>query len=449
MQIDPIDYLDGVLLSSPSKSYSHRAFVLALLANSPSQIINPLIEGDVGVTIDFCKQLGAKINPIKNPKYSDKVVVIEVIPPQKRVAPAKPINGQNSGTSIRLLTALSAVFPGVTRIYGTFFDRKRPLSPLLDALIQLGIMVKDTENPLGVELTSQHPTAGIVNIPGDISSQFITSLMYLAPQLQPSEKFHETIINLTTPAKSYPYLQISEEMLITFGIKFTVNFDSNLIGKYVIPAGQSYPGRIYHIPGDFSSAAFILVAAALNPFPKSVTIHNLNMQDNQGDKMIVSILKRAGAKITVDDELHEITIIGANILTGLEVDCSQIPDLFPILCVLGIFSEDRTRLYNASHVRIKETDRIAVMVRELRKMGAIIEEIPDGVIIDGPQSIKGIPIVHDQDHRIAMAMTIAGLYARSSSQLEHPEVVRDSFPKFFSDLREIGAKLTRSSNEKE
>lgn len=441
MKILPIDFLEGEVLASPSKSYSHRAFALALMATSPSKIINPLIEGVGEVMIDFCRHLGATFESINDPSYPPSYRIFKITPPTNRKAPTKKIDGKNSGTSIRILTALAPLFSGDIQILGTFFDRKRPLGELLDALSQIGVTSEETENPNGVIIHSVHPDAGIMNIRGDISSQYITGLLLLAPHLKGTSKYQETIINITTPAKSFPYLQITQKMFNEFGIQMRAEFDENLLGRYIVPANQSYPGRTYMVPGDFSSAAFILVAAALNPFPKTVTIRNLDLTDPQGDKAIITILQKAGAKIKINEVDHVVEVTGGEFLYGQPIDCGQIPDLFPILCVLGVYSNEITRIYNAKHVRIKETDRVALMVRELKKMGAKIDEFEDGVQIVGPQSLIGSTIEHQEDHRIAMSLTVATMYARSPSIISHPDVVKDSYPEFFEDLRKLGAKF--------
>jgi 3-phosphoshikimate 1-carboxyvinyltransferase len=441
MKIFPIDFLEGELLASPSKSYSHRAFALALMATSPSKIINPLIEGVGEVMIEFCRHLGANFESIEDPAYPSTYKIYRITPPKVRKAPTEKIDGKNSGTSIRILTALAPLFSGDIQIFGTFFDRKRPLGELLDALAQIGVKSEEVENPKGVLIHSIHPDAGIINIRGDISSQYITGLLMLAPHLKATAHCHESIINITTPAKSFPYLQITQKMFEEFGIQMKAEFDDQLLGRYIIPANQSFPGKEYIVPGDFSSAAFILVAAALNPFPKKVIIQNLDLQDPQGDKAIISILQKAGAKIQIDETQRLVEVTGGEYLYGQQIDCGQIPDLFPILCVLGIYSNETTRIYNAKHVRIKETDRVMLMVRELRKMGAKIDEFDDGVLIVGPQSLIGTTIDHQEDHRIAMSLTIATMYSRSPSILPHHEVVKDSYPNFFEDLRKIGAKF--------
>ena len=453
MRINPLRKLEGSVFSSPSKSYSHRALALSLNAKSPSFLINPLLKGDVGVTMDFCRAYGAQILEVPNDSENIGIsvepqeTVIKVIPPKNLQCPESPINGGNSGTSIRIMSALAGLVEGSTKISGIFFEKERPIAPLLDALAQVGIQSETATNPSGVTITPQSPMARNIDIPGDISSQFITGLLCLAPKFTLSSDHRETKINLTTPAKSYPYLQITEEIMTDFGIQFQANFDSNLQGGYIVPAGQNYSGIPYRVPGDFSSAAFILAAAALNPFPETITIKNLNPSSIQGDRAIIDILKRMGAAITTDQTNQTVTVTGGEFLEGKAIDCSQTPDLFPILCVLGVFARQHTRIFNAQHVRIKETDRIAIMIRELRKMGVEIREYDDGIEIEGPQHIRGGLIDHENDHRIAMAMSVAALFARTPSELTRPEIVQDSYPNFYSDLKSLGAEIENDGTD--
>jgi 3-phosphoshikimate 1-carboxyvinyltransferase len=451
IEIFPIDFLEGIIASSPSKSYSHRAFAISILATTPSYIINPLVVGDVSVTIKFCKAFGAEIKLYSLKDNEDgldldldsKDIIFKIIPISKFKAPEGKIDGGNSGTSIRIMCSLAGLLEGTTTISGSFFEKKRPLEPLLSALSQLNIDCQEIEGNLGIKISPTNPISSIVEIPGDISSQFITALLFLAPHLKKinnSDGDH-TLINIVSPIKSYPYLKITEQVLTDFGIKFSVNIEENLLGRYIIPSGQTYKGRKYVVPGDFSSAAFILVAAALNPFPNEVIITNIDMNSPQGDKKIVEILEKIGAKISIDGKNSSITVTGGEFLNGFKYDCSQTPDLFPILCVLGLFANHDTTLFNATHLRIKESDRIAVMVRELRKMGAVIQEHDDGVFIQGPQQLVGTHINHSHDHRIAMALSIAALFARSTSTMNHKEIVSDSYPGFFEDLQKIGASI--------
>ncbi len=476
--------MEGEISASPSKSFSHRAFALALMAQTPSFLINPLTLGDVGTTITFCEKFGARVEEIQwkeevksghfnslssplsslhNLNVDQTERLLKFTPPKDFFAPQEAINAKNSGTSIRIMTALATLFKGETRITGDFFNRNRPIDPLIDALTQIGVEIEylkskgTKKNMKGLKIIGDRKSfPGKIQIPGDISSQFITALMFLAPNLkgnkeQNKEKqikpLNATHIILTTPAKSYPYLKISENILSDFNIEFSSQFGKDLKGSYTIPSNQSYSGKVYRIPGDFSSMAFPLVAGSIikskndGGSEKPVIIKNLDFHSPQGDKEIVSILKKCGANIDVKQEQKKIVIRRSNKLVAFSHDCSQTPDLFPILSVLALFCEGTSTIYNAKHVRIKETDRIAVMARELEKMGADLEERADGIVITGPQKLNACEIKHDRDHRIAMAMVVASMFAEGCSLLMNPEVVKDSYPRFFEDLEKLGLEI--------
>jgi len=283
MKIQPLINFEGQIACPPSKSYSHRAFFFALMADSPSYIINPLISGDLEVTINFCESLGAKIvesekSNFKVDKFpsdiSDIDSIYEIIPPQNLKSPIGNLDGKNSGTSIRIITALTAIIPDQITILGRFFKLKRPLKPLLEALSALETSWEYLESNLGVKINPRYSNATEFKIRGDISSQFITSLLLLAPNLKSTHSNPNTIINLTTPAVSTPYLKLTEEIMTKFGISFNVDLNSEKFMRFTIPADQKYKGKIVKIPGDYSSAAFIIATAALNPFPSEVVISN-------------------------------------------------------------------------------------------------------------------------------------------------------------------------------
>jgi len=157
--------------------------------------------------------------------------------------------------------------------------------------------------------------------------------------------------------------------------------------------------------------------------------------------VLIEILQKVNADIKIDELSQNLIINGGKFLDGVKFDCKDYPDLFPILCVIGLFSNGNTILYNLEHVKTKESNRVAIMIRELQKMGAIIESIEENkaIMIKGPQQIKGIKIIHENDHRIAMALTVAALFARSESTIVKPEIVNDSYPNFFKDLKLLGA----------
>lgn len=431
LKINPItNALSGEITAPSSKSYSHRAFIAASLADGISIIKNPLTIGDVGVTINILKALGVKIL-----EKSDNTYIV------KRDKNAfksykKPLDCGNSGTTLRIFSALSLLVEGGLTLKGDFLRNKRPILPLLEALEKLGGRFKLSGDKLKIK--SKRVLCDKIKIHGDISSQFITALLILCPLLK-CEKKDYFEIEVTSPLVSKPFIDITLDVLNTFGINIQANFES---GKFYITNEQTYRSQSFTIPGDFSSAANIMVAGVLSQNPSFIIINNLSTKIYQGDKKILEILSEMGANIKIDDEKNQVIINGNikdNPLKGIEIDCTDIPDLFPILSVIGAFAEGKTILYNASNLRLKETDRISAMARELRKMGVDVIEEDDKLTIFHTEKFNGIKIDHNNDHRIAMACSIAALYADSSSYIQNSDIVKDSYPSFFEDLKELGA----------
>ncbi len=432
IKIDPTDCLNGEITAPSSKSYSHRAFIAASLADGVSLIKNPLTSGDVEVTINILKKLGVKI--LEEPKNS---YIIERSEDSFKSI-KDPIDCKNSGTSIRIFAGLSLCIEGGLSFIGDFLIRKRPIIPLLDALENLGgdYYLKDDF----LHVRRKNDSCQIVKIQGDISSQFITALLIICTLLK-CEKNNVLEIEITTPLVSYPFIQITLDVLRSFGIIIQEKLNKNKMGRYIIPIGQKYRPQLYKIPGDFSSASFIIAAAVLSPKDSKVIIKNLDLKNPQGDKRIVEILQGMGAKITINK--NRITING-NILKyslkGRKIDCSEIPDLFPILSVIGAFAKGETTLYNASNLRLKECDRISAMARELSKMGVKVSEKEDSLTIYHGV-LKGSTISHERDHRIAMACSIAALYNNSVSMVKDIDIIKDSYPNFINDLKSLGANI--------
>ncbi|MHA1292906.1 MAG: 3-phosphoshikimate 1-carboxyvinyltransferase [Promethearchaeota archaeon] len=438
LKIYPITHLKGEITAPPSKSYSHRAFIIASLANGISIIRNPSISGDVKVTINILENLGVKILKEEKSNYIVEKTKLSF----KSIN--KVIDCKNSGTSIRIFSALSLLIENGLSLTGEFLRRKRPIKELLYALKSLGGEYEIENNILHIERKEEKCDS--IKIRGDISSQFITALLILTPILKCNKKnFIE--LELTTDTVSFPYIDITLDVIDSFGINlFDENNKPYKKGKYYIICGQNYRPQSYEIPGDFSSAAFIIAASVLSPENSEVIINNLDMQNPQGDKKIIEILKEMGAQIQTIKEKKQVIVKG-NIkkfpLKGIEIDCKDIPDLFPILSIIGAFAHGKTVLYNASNLRIKESDRISGMARELKKMGANVEEEEDKLIIYHCDNLKGILINHEMDHRVAMACCIAALYAKSFSQISYFDVIKDSYPYFKEDLEKLGAKFEK------
>ncbi|MBD3351867.1 MAG: hypothetical protein GF364_10310 [Candidatus Lokiarchaeota archaeon] len=484
--------LSGTITSSPSKSYSHRAFFLSLLANCNTQLSNPLVEGDAEKTIQVCRLLGAKIG-------QKSEMVYQIDPPDELNAPQKTLECGNSGTTIRILSALSLLITGPIKIEGIFFQKDRPLDPLLHSLKSLGSEFQEIRDSsgkrIGIQLENKKITSNMVEIPGNISSQFITGLIIAAvglnlrPEIAKKKQFTsaEFVIRTTTPVKSYPYLLITKNICQSFGMHMLFNKFSDNSLEIKIPISEKLLRKkgdkvfFYNIHGDFSSAAFLLSAAAIFGIDKGVTINQLNIESPQGDKQILNILGEMGAKVKINRKADSITIVGRkNIfsnnldtyipyLNNFDVNCKDIPDLFPILCVLASYSQGLMKLKDIQHIKLKETDRVSVMVRELGKFGVKIQENEDMVIIQGYDSrtplhsrmnsptdspidstiSKQRSIIHDHDHRIIMALIVFLLGMTQNDQndseqsilVQNVEYIKDSYPLFLEHLRKIGARI--------
>jgi 3-phosphoshikimate 1-carboxyvinyltransferase len=431
--INPIETgLQGEIIAPGSKSFSHRAFIAASLADGISIIKKPLIAGDVEITMNILKTLGVKILKIDKESYSIRRIN------ESFNSMNQPIDCKNSGTSIRIFSALALIIEGGLSFKGEFLKRKRPILPLLNSLKYLGGKYKLMEDQIQIKREKQKCQS--IKIRGDISSQFITALLFLCPLIRcKKKKFIE--IQLTTPLISYSYIKITLDVLNRFGINIQEDIKNK---KFTVLCQQKYRAQLYEIPGDFSSVAFIMAAATLSRKSSQIIINNLHVQDSQGDKKIIEILKEMGANIHHNEENCQIIIKG-NLnkypITGIEIDCHDIPDLFPILSVLGAFAKGKTILYNASNLRLKESDRISVISRELSKMGVQVTEEQDRLIVNHCDHLKGSRIDHENDHRIAMACVIAALYADSVSKVKNIEIIRDSYPNFISDLKKLGVKF--------
>ena len=434
LKINPSPCLNGEITAPGSKSYSHRVFIAASLAEGVSVIKNPLITGDVAVTINILRDLGVKIVEASGKRVivgrGEKFIKFN----------NKALDCKNSGTSIRIFTALALLIDGGLSFTGEFLKRKRPILPLLKALEALGAEYELSDEILRVRRVKG--SCNTVSIRGDMSSQFITALLMICPKMKCETK-EFIILEITSPMVSYPYIKITLDVLKSFSIKVQEMLNENRVGKYAILQNQKFRPQVYDIPGDFSSAAFMIAATVLSKEDSTVVINNLNFQNPQGDKRIVDILLEMGAKIEVNNEKNQVVVNG-NLskypLKGIDIDCLDMPDLFPILSVVGAFTE-KTTLYNAEGLRLKESDRISVMARELTKMGVRVEEKQDSLTIYRSDELIGSEIDHENDHRIAMACSVAALKGNSPSLVKNIDIVNDSYPSFIDDLLKLGAEI--------
>jgi 3-phosphoshikimate 1-carboxyvinyltransferase len=411
--------IQGELVSPPSKSYTHRALICASLSNGKSTIIDPPICYDTITTAKLCTLLGAEV--IFDKEWG-------VIGRGEPIIPKKILNCGGSGTTLRLLMAVSSLTHGICAFTGDVSLRKRPIGGLLDALKQLGVKTFTLNgSAFPVFVYSRGLMGGDVKIRGDISSQFISALLLACPKAQ-----NDTQIEVTARLQSGSYIDITIEVLKYFDIEI-YNVDHR---GFIIPSKQEYKSINYKIPGDYSQAAFLLAAGAL---AGKIKIHGLNLDSKQGDREIIKILNKMGAYVRTEN--NTITVERAN-FEPVIIDASNIPDLVPICTVLATQAKGETRIINAERLRLKESDRLRAVTTELNKMGANIKELPDGLIIKGPTQLKGTRINPHNDHRIAMACAIAALVAEGETKIDNAECVNKSYPNFFRDIKTIGADLT-------
>jgi 3-phosphoshikimate 1-carboxyvinyltransferase len=263
---------------------------------------------------------------------------------------------------------------------------------------------------------------------GDISSQFISGLLFALPKAEKN-----TEIMLTTPLESKSYVQMTEEVLNKHGVKLHISKDFRRI---CILSNQTYSPCSHEVPGDFSSAAFLLAAAAVTS--SKLRVKNLDYKTKQGDKVILDIVRKMGSKARTRDKSVEVE---GKLFDPINIDVKDTPDLVPVCAVLACFSNGISKIYNAERLRYKESDRLLSLHNELRKMGAEITVDEDSLAIKGPCAMHGSLIDPHNDHRIAMTCAVAALGAKGETRIQDSECVKKSYPTFFEDLRSLGAEV--------
>ncbi len=349
--------------------------------------------------------------------------------PKQLIAPKSEMDCKGSGTTLRIFTALSALTEGRCVLTGNPSLQARPMTELLNALGQLGVSASsiqgDGKPP--VEVKSQGLVGGTVRIRGDVSSQYISGLLFACSKAE-----NETRIELTTNLESQPYVEMTIEVMEHFNATAEPSEHWNQI---LVSGQQNYKETNYKVPGDYSSAAFLLVAGALTG---RVSVTGLDTNSKQGDSEIISLLQRMGVSVNISEDSYTVDYSEP---LSLDIDVSDTPDLVPVLAVLSSQAIGRTRILNASRLRLKESDRLATTTAELRKMGAQIDTTDDGIIIEGPTPLHGAVIDSHQDHRIAMACSIAGLIAKGPTIIQGIECITKSYPQFVEHLLSLGANV--------
>jgi len=431
--------IEGEIIAPPSKSYTHRAITIASLAKE-SEIFYPLLSGDTEATINAAKCLGATVEVAVEREGQATKIVIEGTEGSPDT-PEDVINAENSGTTLRFFTAVSALCEGAAVITGDASLRKRPNLPLLKALNELGSEAFSTRGDGTAPIVVKgRLTGGETTIDASISSQFISALLIACP-LAAKDSYI-----LANNLSSVPYMRMTTEVLEQAGVEVSFSrLSSSNDYSIHLEGGRSYDLRRFTVPGDFSSSSYLLAAAAITD--SELKVKNL-FPSAQGDSRIVELLREMGASISWDKEKGVVEVKGAQStgLKGITVDMRENPDLVPTIAVLAAVAEGSTEITGVAHLRYKETDRLRFLTEELTKMGVRIEEKEDGLLIEGEKKngLKAAKVYSHEDHRLAMALCIAALSARGETVVEEAGCANISYPSFFEDMLNLGADITIS-----
>ena len=412
-------HLIGTVSAPASKSEAHRRMICAGLTQGETMLTGFMDSADMAATMRCLGALGSTFN-----RDGDTLTISGM---QGKIAKMPVMDCGESGSTLRFFVPIALTVAGGTvfRMHGRLGSR--PMDVYRDLFVPRGVRWYMGVGADGAaELTVRGKMEpGDYVLPGDVSSQFVSGLLFALPLLE-----GESEIRLTTKIESKGYIDMTLKTLKTFGITVTETENG-----WSIPGGQKYHGpRMRYAEGDWSNAAFWLVAGAIGG---SIGCQGLDMESPQGDRAIAALLKEFGAETKV--ALNQITATHKE-MKGIRIDASQIPDLVPILCVAAAAAEGKTEIYNAGRLRMKESDRLAVMAECMQKIGVEVEERPDSIIITGGCNPPEGEIVIDShnDHRIVMAMAIAAVSLGVELTILGAEAVNKSYPSFFIELAKLG-----------
>jgi 3-phosphoshikimate 1-carboxyvinyltransferase len=417
--------LKGTVSIPASKSHTIRAVAIAALADGWSLIRNPLWSGDSEAAVNCYSAFGAEIDTTDPALWKVAGIGGRITPPQQT------IDVLNSGTTLRIAMGSAALAgPGQTTSFtGDEQIQTRSVGPLMDSLQDLGAACKSLKNngKAPVQVTGQLK-GGVTTIEAK-TSQYLTSLLMCTPLATKDTEINVTLLH--EPG----YAQMTLDWLDKQGIVY----ENDRMRHFRVKGGQSYQPFDLPVPADFSSATFFLCGAALFG---EVTLKGLDFADSQPDKAVVDYLRAMGADITVDTD--GITVKAAP-LKGVEIDMNATPDALPAMAVAATYAEGTTKLVNVPQARTKETDRIACMAQELTKMGATIEELPDGLIVH-QSKLKASRLDGRGDHRIVMALSLAAMGLDEPCVIDTAEAIRVTFPDFVALMQSLGADMKLHSD---
>ena len=407
----------GKIKAITSKSVAHRLLICSAFADAPTRILCEETNKDIEATAACLSALGANIQ--RNAPYYDVIPVST-----ENITRGATLPCGESGSTLRFLLPIAAALGADCSflLEGRLADR--PLSPLREELESHGVSISG-KNPLSI---SGKLSGREFSIDGSVSSQFVSGLLFALTLLE-----NEATLTVTGRIESAPYIDITCYALSLFGAPVQKNENKFTVGARASLTSPSY----LEAEGDWSNAAFPL---ALGVLGGEVEVCGLNPDSAQGDKRIIDILLRFGADISVSD--NGSYIARRSNLKGIDIDASQIPDLVPVLATVASVAEGRTRIYGASRLRLKESDRLFTVSDMLRRLGAKIEENDDGLTVEGVRALRGGSVSSYNDHRIAMSAAVAASVCESAVEIDGAEAVNKSYPTFWEDASSLGAKIS-------
>ena len=416
--------LQGTVVAPSSKSMGHREIICAGLAAGTSIIDNISMSKDIEATMRCLKAINVAVDEI--PSMIEGRKALQISGTGHPLAAADSVDCGESGSTLRFFLPLGANLNCPLTFTGHGKLVSRPLQAYYDIFDEKSIQYFNDNGNLPVTVNGRL-TPGTYKLPGDVSSQFVSGLLFALPMLNA-----DSVIEITSPLESSAYVDMTINCLAKFGIQ--IENEGGMHRRYLVKGKQHYQAQDSQVEGDWSQAAFWTVGGSLGT---SITCEGVNVNSLQGDQAVVGIMERMGAAIKQD--ANSITVNGGATKATM-IDAANCPDIIPVLTVLAAVSEGTTKIINAGRLRIKECDRLAAMTSELNKMGAAITEESEGLTIIGkPEGLKGgVTVDAWNDHRIAMSLAIAAQKCREPIILTGAESVAKSYPTFWEDYKSVG-----------
>lgn len=420
--------LSGTVNIPPSKSMAHRAIIAACLAKGKSIVDNIDLSDDIIATIEGMRAFGAEIDILD--AGDRKRLLIDGVDKNKTTG-NRVIDANESGSTLRFFIPIATLFEGETRFVGRGKLGSRPMDTYEKIFDEQGLKFSPSGTPVLDLTVAGHLRAGRYEMEGNISSQFITGLLFTLPLLD-----GDSVIVITTELESIGYLELTLEVLREFGITVTYNETER---QFEIPGNQSYQAHNYTVEGDYSQAAFFLSAGALG---NDVKVTGLKSDSNQGDKGIMTILEQLGADLKVEGDAVTATVPNG-LSGGVTIDGSQVPDIIPVSALVACLSAGETQIINLKRLRIKESDRLEATKEELAKLGADIRVVGEELHIKGVAQLKGDAIGWShKDHRMAMMLAIASSVCEKEIIIKDAEYVSKSYPTFWEEFEALGGRIS-------